>query len=105
MSNENDCALLVGRYPEGTLLPSATDETKNIAVGGMQICAINVHNNRQYPCCWTKSGAIENCKSYCSRAAEHSVQRTGSTVVHYVDTCSCDVCVAVRAEDPPAANA
>ena len=76
MSNENDCAFMLGRYPEGTLLPSATDETKSIAVGGMQICALNVHNNRQYPCCWTKSGAIENCKSYCSRAAEHSVHPT-----------------------------
>ncbi len=76
MSNENDCALMVGRYAEGTLIPSATDEIKNIAVGGMQICSINVHNNRQYPCCWTKSGAIENCKSYCSRAAEHSAHPT-----------------------------
>lgn len=38
-------------------------------------------------------------------AAQHRVQRTGSTVVHFVDACDCEVCVAVRAEDPPAANA
>jgi hypothetical protein len=64
MSNENDCVFMLGRYPEGTHLPSATDESKSISVGGMQICALNAHNIRAMisyieQCSDTKDGKLD----------------------------------------------
>lgn len=63
------------------------------------VLCVNIESHCDKSGTWVYVDPCEKC------AAQSRMQRTGSTVVHFVDTCDCDVCVAVRAEDPPANNA
>jgi hypothetical protein len=62
----NDCAFMVGRYPDKYRIPAANDPAKTIFVGGLQTCAIHVKNGHQYPCPYTTLGAVKQCIDYVS---------------------------------------
>ena len=82
----NDCAFMIGRYPEGTKIPAANNPSKEIIVGGLQICAIHVVNNHQYPCPFTKAGGAKQCKDYRSRYAAQQMSQTKPMQLIYQTT-------------------
>lgn len=64
---QHSCVHMIGRHPEGTLIPAADGSEKQICVGGNQKCALHVVGGYTYICPFTSVGGKDNCPDYKAR--------------------------------------